>query len=75
MQVVKVPMVGEKPTKLSAVAKCPKGCIHQARWDEHTKFCAYILDEGHRRPCPAGKDCTEYKRGRRAKKSPEKWED
>lgn len=76
MQVVKVPLVTEKPTKLSAVAKCPEGCIHEARWDEGTTFCAYILDEGHRRPCPAGMNCTEYKRGERdRRRSPELWED
>jgi hypothetical protein len=57
------------------VPKCPPGCIHRARWDERTTFCACILDEGHRRPCPAGKDCTEYKRGSRKRKEPNQWED
>ena len=43
------------------VKECPPGCIHEGRWDVTTTFCSYILNVGHRRPCPAGADCTEYR--------------
>ncbi len=33
----------------------------------HTRYCAYALLTGHRRPCPAT-HCTEYKPARRARK-------
>lgn len=33
--------------------------------------CAYIVETGHRRPCPAGKGCTEFvaRNGRRRTKN------
>ena len=60
---------------METVAKCPRGCVHQGRWDAGTMCCFYILDTGRRRPCPAGPDCTEYKKGKHPKKLPEHWED
>ena len=43
-----------------------KGCGHYApislNYGEKTQkdchYCAYILDTGHRRPCPFGEGCT-----------------
>lgn len=42
--------------------KCRKGCMY---FSCHSKTCDYYLITGKRRPCAAGKDCTEYTRGRR----------
>ena len=54
--------------------KCKPGCIHQRVWDANgTKWCAYILDVGHCRPCPGGPECTEYKRGKRRSRC--EWEE
>ena len=39
------------------------GCVHRAYFDGGEYFCDYIGDEGHMRPCPAGKGCTEYEKG------------
>lgn len=41
-------------------AKYCFGCVH-CRSDYGSKYCNYIFDEDHRRPCPPGKDCTEKK--------------
>jgi hypothetical protein len=30
-----------------------------------SSYCNYIFIEGHKRPCPPGKGCTEYKKGKR----------
>lgn len=45
--------------------KCPKGCVYHFndRPLAHS-YCQYILITGHCRPCPPGKDCTAYKRGK-----------
>lgn len=51
-----------------------RGCIHHkllhysAVSAYHVRYCAYILDTGHRRPCPAGGACTVYKQARRGQK-------
>lgn len=51
-----------------------RGCVHHkllhysAVSAYHVRYCAYILDTGHRRPCPAGALCTEYKQARRGQK-------
>jgi hypothetical protein len=42
-------------------AKCRPGCIHQEIWHGNVMCCCYIFNEGHRRPCPPGPKCTEYK--------------
>lgn len=53
-----------------------KGCegcyywrlLHYSNGSEyHTRYCAYILATGHRRPCPAA-HCTEYRPARRGQK-------
>ena len=48
-------------------AKYCKGCKY---WGSNygSGCCNYIFIEGHRRPCPPGKGCTEYKRGRRPRR-------
>lgn len=38
-----------------------KKCIHSCYLNGSMYSCDYILNTGHRRPCPAGKGCTEYK--------------
>ena len=49
---------------LNPYAKYCKGCKY---WGSNygSGCCNYIFIEGHRRPCPTGKDCTEYRKGRR----------
>jgi hypothetical protein len=41
-------------------AKYCFGCVYW-RSEYGSKYCNYIFDEGHRRPCMPGKDCTEKK--------------
>ena len=55
------------------VPKCPSNCIHYGRWDATTPCCDYFLNTGKRRPCPAGENCTVYKRGKRGKKALFHW--
>lgn len=45
---------------------CKPGCIYAGRVDEHS-CCNYIFIQKRQRPCPPGKDCTEYKKGARRK--------
>lgn len=52
-------------------AKCKPGCVYAKNYG----ICCYYLDTGIRRPCPAGKDCTVYKRGEPIRKNPAQWED
>ena len=35
-----------------------KGCFHWRGESFGSICCNYIFDEGHRRPCPPGQDCT-----------------
>lgn len=45
-----------------------KGCFHWRNLGTaqgSIKACHYILDVGHRRPCPPGEGCTEYTKERR----------
>lgn len=54
-----------KPEKIDD--KLCRTCIHWRTLSdggEGIKGCHYILDTGHRRPCEAGSDCTEYKKGK-----------
>lgn len=50
------------------------GCKHKHYFGSgETSCCGYILDTGHKRPCPAGAGCTEHTNVERAKQSkPEK---
>lgn len=49
--------------------ECQKTCkYHLNRNESIDRFCNYILDEGHRRPCPPW-DCTVCKEGTRRRKS------
>lgn len=34
------------------------GCQYSSHGTANNIFCNYIFIEGHRRPCPGGKDCT-----------------
>lgn len=43
-------------------ARC-KTCVHHG-YVSGGICCSYILDEGVRRGCPAGKDCDKYKKGK-----------
>ena len=47
-----------------------KHCIGCAYWfcDNNVNSCNYIFVEGHRRPCPPGKDCTEKKPKKKGRK-------
>lgn len=51
-----------------------KHCVGCAYWRtvaptvEGIKCCHYILDNERKRPCPPGKDCTEYTKKKRARR-------
>lgn len=52
------------PAKRKApVGKCPKGCAYSGEVAA-TPYCRYFLVTGERRPCPPGKDCKVYRKGR-----------
>lgn len=55
------------------VSPC-EGCKHYApladSYENGSKFCSYCLDEGRRRPCPAGKGCTVKEAGKRPAPKP-----
>ena len=42
-----------------------KGCVYWGGDYENNYCCNYIFIEGHRRPCPPGKGCTEKTLGKR----------
>ena len=46
-------------------AKYCKGCVYWGGDYDNNYCCNYIFIEGHSRPCPAGKDCTEKVIGKR----------
>lgn len=47
---------------------CAYSCtVNVGEEREMMRACVYILHTGRRRPCPAGKDCTEYKPVQRAR--------
>ena len=46
-------------------SKYCKGCIYWGGAYEGYETCNYIFIKKHRRPCPAGKDCTEKIIGKR----------
>jgi hypothetical protein len=46
--------------------KCRSGCVYAGKLVD-MPCCNYLFDAGHPRPCPAGKGCTAYKRGKRKK--------
>ena len=54
---------------MQKVPKCPRDCIHLGYWDVNVPCCDYFLNTNKRRPCPAGENCTVYKKGRRGKKA------
>lgn len=41
-----------------------EGCLHWYSAYENNRCCNYIFDVGHRRPCPPGAKCTEYRKYR-----------
>ena len=49
-------------------ARC-KTCVYRTYVSvaPYDVACYYAVVVGHRRPCPAGKECTEYKKGRALK--------
>ena len=53
---------------MKKVPKCPHDCIHRGYWDTGVWCCEYILNTGHRRPCPPGHGCTEYRQRSRTRK-------
>lgn len=50
--------------------RCKK-CVHcgRASMGKGYKTCDYILNTNHRRPCPAGKGCTEFATGKKKRKN------
>ena len=47
--------------------ECTITCKHRCEHNSHSDHsCNYLLDTGHRRPCPPW-DCTEYEKGLRRK--------
>lgn len=42
-----------------------RGCVYLARTGDGSDWCDYIGITGHKRPCPAGKGCTEKKVAKR----------
>lgn len=42
-----------------------KGCVYWGGGYKNNACCNYIFCEGHSRPCPPGKDCTEKIIGKR----------
>lgn len=40
-------------------------CVYFTAANDVGPFCAYILIEGHSRGCPAGDDCTVFKKARK----------
>lgn len=49
---------------------CPAGCVYSGTVSG-MNCCHYVFIEDKLRPCPAGKDCTEYKKGRKIAICPE----
>lgn len=51
------------------------GCIHltEVHWNGVTKACYYRINTGKKRPCPAGKDCTEKEIGTRKPRLIDPW--
>lgn len=47
-----------------------KGCIHFDTVQSGAETCNYIFNEGRRRPCPPGSQCTEKVEGKRPAKRP-----
>ena len=45
---------------MSLVDSYCEGCEHCAQMRTINAVCNYLLDTGHRRPCPSGKGCTEH---------------
>ena len=63
--VVKTPRKPKIPkTWTFKPSPCPKGCIY-AGTVSGDPCCNYIFIQKRQRPCPPGKDCTEYKKGTR----------
>lgn len=44
--------------KYSAVAKVCDGCAYYFGSYDFDRCCNYIFIRGHKRPCPAGEECT-----------------
>lgn len=61
--------MGTPKKQYTPVPKCKGGCIHAGKIYD-LPCCNYIFNEGHPRPCPPGKDCTVYEKG---KKSHTRW--
>lgn len=51
------------------------GCTHltEVHWGGVTKACYYRINTGKKRPCPAGKDCTEKEIGTRKPRLIDPW--
>lgn len=60
-QYVKEKRTTQKPQVriTNANKKYCKGCVYWGGFYEHNACCNYIFIEGHSRPCPPGKGCTE----------------
>ena len=59
-----------KPEPKDKVSKCTKKCkrcFYSFNHSAHLPTCDYILITGHRRPCPAGDNCTEFTTKRKKK--------
>ena len=54
---VKLSRTQGAPT-LNPNAKYCKGCWYWGGNSDSSDCCNYIFREGHKRPCPPGKDCT-----------------
>ena len=54
----------------SDLVKCRPGCIYEGDAGG-LRVCNYIFEVGHRRPCPAGPDCTEWTSKKHSKR---KWD-
>lgn len=59
----------QKKPKPKKPPKCPADCVHNGYWDTDTRFCSYLFDTGHLRPCTAGPGCTEYEPNKRPRKA------
>lgn len=68
----KKPSVSEVESERREYAKRKKACGGCKHWRHLSSseyslcVCHYILDTGHRRPCPA-ENCTEYEKGKKPK--------
>lgn len=52
------------------VDKFCDGCAHLASLNTASNCCVYILDKGHKRPCPSGTGCTEHTGKSKSSRSP-----